>query len=100
MSEGQCGFRKYRNRSDEIFVLREKSEKMMEREMKDSLAFMYLGKYTTEWQVLEIYGVGGKVLAVIESFRELSSTCVRVAGSVTSCFSVNNSLMKRREVSS
>ena len=49
------------------------------------------------WQVLEIYEVRGKVLADIKRFYEQNIACVRVAGNVSSCFNVNNSLGQKSE---
>ena len=41
------------------------------------------------WQVLRIYGIGGKVLKGIMSFYDGSKACVRVSGTESECFGVN-----------
>ena len=41
------------------------------------------------WRVLEIYGVGGRVLTGMKCFYEQSSYFVRVAGRVSGCSSVS-----------
>ncbi len=32
------------------------------------------------WDVLKIYGVGGKLLSAIQSFYEEASVCVKISG--------------------
>ena len=93
IGEDQFGFRKDRCCSDEISVVREMYEKM-EKKRGACLVFMYLDKAYDRmereaWQLVEIYGIGGKVL-VAQSLYEQMSACVRVDGNVNSCFSVDN----------
>ena len=72
---------------------------MREDEGKKSVAFVFLALLDLEksydrvgkevlWQVVEIYGMRRKVLKSWKSFYEENSTCVRVVGSVSSCFRV------------
>ena len=76
IGEEQSGFRKGRSCADQIFVLRQVFEKMKEKKRKVYVAFMDLEKAYDRvdrdamWQVMEIYGIGGKVLKGIKSFNE------------------------------
>ncbi len=37
------------------------------------------------WDVLKIYGVGGKLLSAIKSFYEKASACVKISGGTVLC---------------
>ena len=41
------------------------------------------------WQMLRVYGVGGKLLKAVQSFYIDSSSCVRVRNDVSEWFPVN-----------
>ena len=41
------------------------------------------------WQMLRVYGVGGKLLKAVQSFYVDSSACVRVGNDVSEWFQVN-----------
>ena len=41
------------------------------------------------WQVLQLYGVGGKLLKAVQRFYVDSKECVRIGGEVSEWFSVN-----------
>lgn len=40
------------------------------------------------WDVLKIYGVGGKLLSAIKSFHEEASSCVKISGETSEQFEV------------
>ncbi len=56
------------------------------KEKKLYAAFMDLEKaydrinWLALWEVLKIYGVGGKLLSAIKSFYEEASACVKISG--------------------
>ena len=68
IGEGQSGFRKGRSCSGQFFVLRQLCEKMMEKEKSVWIVFMDLEKAYDRvdrdelWQMLRIFGFGGRVL--------------------------------------
>ena len=41
------------------------------------------------WQILRLYGVGGKLLKAVQSFYVDSRTCVRVGNDVSEWFPLN-----------
>ena len=41
------------------------------------------------WQMLRVYGVGGKLLKAVQSFYVDSRACVRVGNAVSEWFPVN-----------
>ena len=94
IGEEQCGFRKGRSCADQIFALRQLCEKMFEKKKRVYLAFMDLEKAydrvdrSAMWQVMRIYGIGGKVLRSIMSFYDEGKACVRVGGVVSDSFEV------------
>ena len=98
IGEEQSGFRKGRSCADQIFVLRQVFEKMKEKKRKVYVAFMDLEKAYDRvdrdamWQVMEIYGIGGKVLKGIKSFYEEGRACVRVGSKASESFVVRMGL--------
>ena len=68
VGEEQSGFRKGRGCTDQVFVLRQVCEKMKEKGKQAWIAFMDLEKAYDRidrhamWQVMRIYGIGGRVL--------------------------------------
>ena len=44
------------------------------------------------WQMLRVYGVGGKLLKAVQSFYVDSRACVRVRNNVSEWFPVNDGL--------
>ena len=98
IGEEQSGFRKGRSCSDQIFVLRQLCEKMKEKGKKVWIAFMDLEKAYDRvdrealWQVLRIYGIGGRVLRGIMSFYVEGKACVRVGGELSESFEVKMGL--------
>ena len=98
VGEEQSGFRKGRSCADQIFVLRQVCEKMKEKKRKVWVAFMDLEKAYDRvdreamWQVMRIYGIGGKVLRGIMSFYDEARACVRVGNKVSESFEVKMGL--------
>ena len=98
IGEEQSGFRKGRSCADQIFVLRQLSEKLLEKKRRLFVAFMDLEKAYDKverdgmWQVMRINGVGGRVLRGIKSFYDDGRACVRVGGEVSESFEVKMGL--------
>ncbi len=44
------------------------------------------------WEVLRIYGVGGKLLSAIKSFYEVASACVKINGETSEYFEIKVAL--------
>ena len=72
-----------------MFVVRQVCEKYLSNGKDVFWAFMDLEKaYDTidrhcMWQMLRVYGVGGKLLKVVQSFYLDSRACVRVGNDVS-----------------
>ena len=72
--EEQCGFRQGRGCMDQVFAVRQVCEKYFTNGKGVFWAFMDLEKaYDTidrygMWQMLKVYGVGGKLLKAVQSF--------------------------------
>ncbi len=50
------------------------------------------------WDVLNIYGVGGKLLSAIKSFYEKASACVKISGETSEHFEIKvEGRQKRRK---
>ena len=98
VGEEQSGFRKGRSCADQIFVLRQVCEKMREKKKRVYVAFMDLEKAYDRvdrdamWQVMRIYGLGGRVLEGIKSFYEEGRACVRVGSELSESFEVKMGL--------
>ena len=96
IGEEQCAFRSGRGCVDQIFTLKQMSEKMKEKNKKLFLGFMDLQQAYDRvdrnalWQVLMIYGVGGKLLNAIKSMYVDSEACVRINGMEGEWFKVNS----------
>ena len=94
ISDEQGGFRKGRGCVDQVFALRNVSEKNLEKQKDLYLGFMDLdkayGKLDREglWEVLRIYGVSGKLVQAVKSFYEESEACVRVCREESEWFDV------------
>ena len=78
-----------------MFALRQVCEKYLANWKDVFWAFMALEKtYDTidrhgMWQMLRVYGVGGKLLKEVNSFNIDSWACVRVGNDVSEWFLVN-----------
>ena len=95
IGEEQCGFRQGRGCMDQVFAVRQVCEKYLANGKDVFWAFMDLEKsYDTidrygMWQMLRVYGVGGKLLKAVQSFYVDSRACVRVGNDVGEWFPVN-----------
>jgi hypothetical protein len=91
----QCGFRKGRGGVDQVFALKCVCEKYLERQKEVFVAFMGLEKAYDRvdrmamWEVLGMYGVGGKILGVIKNMYEESTVCVRIGRKLGRKFKVD-----------
>ena len=80
---------------DHMYAARQMCEKYLANEKGAFWAFMELEKayYTIDrhgmWQMLRVYGVGGKLLKAVQSFYVDSRACVRVGMDVSEWFPVN-----------
>ena len=92
--EAQGGFRKGRSCTDQLFTIRQLSEKMIEKNKKMVVACVDLEKAYDRvgrdklWKVLEEYGVKGRLLRAIRSFYKKSEGCVRVKDELSSWFPI------------
>ena len=92
--EEQAGFRRGRGCVDQIFAVRQVCEKSLAKGREVFLAFMDLEKAYDRisreglWDVLKVYGIGGKLLEGVKSFYVNSRACVRVGGGESECFPV------------
>ena len=81
--------------SHQVFAVRQVCEKYLANGKNLFSAFMDLEKaYDTidrlgMWQMLRVYGVGGKLLKAVQSFYVDSSACERVGNDVSEWFPVN-----------
>ncbi len=93
ISEEQ-GFRKGRGCVDQIFSFRMLVEKILAKGKKLYAAFMDLEKpydrvdWLALWDVLKIYGAGGRLFTAIKSFYEEASTCVKISGETSEHFEI------------
>ena len=80
---------------DQVFAVRQVCEKHLANGKHVVWAFMDLEKayHTIDrhgmWQMLRVYGVGGKLLKAVQSFYVDSRACVRVGNDVSEWFPVN-----------
>ena len=94
ISEVQGAFMRGRGCVDQVFAVRQVCEKYMAKGKDVFWAFMDLEKAYDRvdraalWNVLRMYGVGGKLLRAIQSFYVDSRACVRVGDEVSDWFSV------------
>ena len=98
MGEEQCGFRRGRGCVDQIYVMKQMSEKYWERNKSLYVAYMDLEKAYDRvdreamWQVLGMYGINGSLLNCIKSLYEQSEACVRVYRRDSEWFGVGEGL--------
>ena len=94
IGEEQGGFRKGRGCIDQIFTLRMLVEKHLAKDRKMFAAFMDLEKaydrvdWEALWEVLRIYGVGGKLLDALKDSYKGSKACVKYGGKISNYFDV------------
>ena len=80
---------------DQVFAVRQVCEKYLGNGKDVFWAFMDLEKASDTidrhgmWQMLKVYGVGGKLLKAVQSFYVDSRACVRVGNDVTEWFPAN-----------
>lgn len=94
LEEEQSGFRKGRGCVDQVYALKSILEKLSEKQKVACMAFLDLEKAYDRvqreslWEVLKIYGIGGKLLNAIKSFYKCSESCVRVCREESKWFEV------------
>ena len=95
LGEEQCGFRSRRGCVDQLFVVKQLYEKFLAKGKDLFWAFMDLEKANNRvdrdalWQMLRLYGVGGKLLKAVQNSYVDSKACLRIGGEVSEWFSVN-----------
>ena len=93
--EVQGGFRQGRSCVDQIFTVRQLSEKMLEKNRQMAVACVDLEKAYDKvcrdklWCVLDEYGVKGKLMRAIRSLYKGSEACVRVGGMLSGWFPIS-----------
>ena len=84
IGEEQCGFRSGRGCVDQVFVLKQMSEKCVDKNKSLYVAYMDLEKAYDRidreamWRVLGMYGINGQLMKAVQSLYEKSEACVRV----------------------
>ena len=84
IGEEQCGFRSGRGCVDQVFVMKQMSEKFVDKNKSLYVAYMDLEKdydrvdREAMWRVLCMYGINGQLLKAVQSLYEKSEACVRV----------------------
>ena len=92
--EVQGGFMEGKGCVDQVFAVRQVCEKYLAKGKDVFFAFMDLEKAYDRvdrkamWDVLRLYGVGGKLLRAVQSFYVNSRACVRVGSEVSDWFPV------------
>ena len=94
ISEVQSGFRRGRGCADQIFIVRQLCEKYLRKGKDVYFAFLDLEKAYDRvdreamWNVLRLYGVGGRLLRAVKSLYKDSKACVRVGDELSEWFPV------------
>ena len=84
IGEEQCGFRSGRGCIDQVYVMKQMSEKFVDKNKELCVAYMDLEKAydridrNAMWRVLGVYGINGKLLRAIQSLYSESEACVRI----------------------
>ena len=84
IGEEQCGFRNGRGCIDQVYTLKQLSEKYVGKRKDLYVAYMDLEKAYDRidreamWSVLSMYGINGDLLRAIQSLYAESEACVRV----------------------
>ena len=90
----QSGFRRGRGCTDQIFIVRQICEKYLEKGKDVYFAFLDLEKAYDRvdrdaiWNVLRLYGIGGRQLRGVRSLYVGSKACVRAENEVSEWFPV------------
>ena len=83
IGEEQCGFRSGRGCVDQVFVMKQMSEKFVVKNKCLYVAYMDLEKAYDRvdrdamWRVLDMYGINGQLLKAVQSLYEKSEACVK-----------------------
>ena len=94
IAEVQSGFRRGRGCTDQFFIVRQICEKYLEKGKDVYFAFLDLEKAYDRvgrdamWNVLRLYGIGGRLLPGVKSLYVGSKACVRVGNEVSEWFPV------------
>ena len=94
IAEVQSGFRRGRGCTDQIFIVRQICEKYLGKGKDVYFAFLDLEKAYDRverdamWNVLKLYGIGGRLLRGVKSLYVGSKACVRVGNEVSEWFPV------------
>ena len=92
--EVQGGFRKGRSCIDQIFTVSQLGEKVLEKGKQMAVACVDLEKaYDTVrrdklWQVLEEYGIHGRLLGAVREFYKKSEACVKIGEKMSRWFQI------------
>jgi hypothetical protein len=98
IQDEQCGFRRGRGTTDQLFVLQQVLEKSREYSRQVFISFVDLEKAYDRvdrgllWDVLLEYGVGGPLVGAVASLYEGSRSCVRISGCRSKMFDVGAGL--------
>ena len=90
--EVQSGFRRGRGCTDQIFIIRQICEKYLGKGKDVYFAFLDLEKVYDRvdrdamWNVLRLYGIGGRLLRGVKSLYVGSKACVKVRNEVSEWF--------------
>ena len=94
LRENQCGFRKGRGCSDQIFLMRQLIEKKLEFNEELIICFIdFAQAYDSiwregAWRILGKYGIQAKLLRMIENLYSTVSACIRIEGEETEWFQI------------
>ena len=94
--EEQGAFRKKRSCVDQMFTVRQLGDKIIEKNKRMVMVCVDLEKAYDRvdremlWQVLESYGVGGRLGRAVKSLYERCQACVRVLGQNSDWFGVEH----------
>ena len=94
IGEEQCGFRSGRGCVDQVFVMKQMSEKFVDKSKCLYVAYMDLEKAYDRidrdamWRVLSMYGINGQLLKAVQSLYTGSEACVRVCREESEWFEV------------
>ena len=84
IGEEQCRFRSGRGCVDQVFLMKQMSEKFVDKNKSLYVAYIDLEKAYDRvdreamWRVLGMYGINGQLLKAVQSLYEKSEACVRV----------------------
>jgi hypothetical protein len=98
IQDEQCGFRKGRGTTDQLFTLQQVIEKAWEYDQEVYISFVDLEKAydrvdrSLMWSELKRYGVNGQLIRAIMSLYTDSKSCVRILGRKSETFKVRSGL--------